>query len=142
MKKTKDCFIIICGSALLIAGFILVKKASFPNPAVAMLPYVMIGFGCGLFGYGLSRLLTHLAIRNAPEAKRAIRTEQNDERNQIISNRAKAKSFDLMLFVFGALLLSLALMKTELNIVVLLVCGYLFVCGCSLYYRYKYSREM
>lgn len=51
--------------------------------------------------------------------------EENDERNINIGNRAKAKAYDMMIFVFGALMLSLALMNVDLMVVLMLVCCYL-----------------
>ena len=56
--------------------------------------------------------------------------------------RAKAKAYDMMTFVLGALMLSFALMGVELTAVLLLVFAYLFVHSYAVYYRFKYDKEM
>lgn len=48
----------------------------------------------------------------------------------------------MMVYIFGALMLALALMETELTVVLLLVFAYLFTIGYGIYYRFKYDREM
>jgi 4-hydroxybenzoate polyprenyltransferase len=68
--------------------------------------------------------------------------ERKDERNIAISNRSKAKAYDLMIFVFGALMLSFALMGVDLVLILLLVFAYLFVVGYGIFYRIKYDKEM
>ncbi|HQE70757.1 MAG TPA: hypothetical protein PK071_06530, partial [Atopobiaceae bacterium] len=55
--------------------------------------------------------------------------------------RAKGKAFDMMTFVFGALMLSFALMGVDMIAVLLLVFSYLFVHGSALYYRFKFERK-
>ncbi len=55
--------------------------------------------------------------------------ERNDERNVTIANRAKAKAFDRMGFVFGALIAAFALMGTDMAEVVLLIVANLIVEG-------------
>ncbi len=47
-----------------------------------------------------------------------------------------------MVFVFGALMLSFALMNIDLVAVLLLVFAYLFVIGSGLYYRVKLDKEL
>ena len=48
----------------------------------------------------------------------------------------------MMVFAFGALMLTFALMNIDLVTVLLLVSTYLFVIGYGAYYRFKYDREM
>ena len=68
--------------------------------------------------------------------------EQGDERNIAISNRAKAKAYNVMLYVFGALMVALALMQVSTAAILLLVTAYLTVVGFFLFYLNKYHREM
>ena len=77
-----------------------------------------------------------------PEERKEIERAERDERNVAILNRAKAKALDMMFYVFGALMVSLALMGADTGIVLLLVAAYLFVAGCMLYYMCKYQKEM
>lgn len=55
--------------------------------------------------------------------------ERNDERNVTIANRAKAKAFDRMGFVFGTLIAAFALMGTDMAEVVLLIVANLILEG-------------
>ena len=68
--------------------------------------------------------------------------DKNDERNIAISNQAKARAYDAMLYVFGALMISLACMGCNVTIVLLLVAAYLSVVGCFLFYHNRYQKEM
>ena len=47
-----------------------------------------------------------------------------------------------MVYVFGALMVSLGLMSVDVKVILLLVFAYLFVVGSSIYYLEKYSKEM
>jgi hypothetical protein len=47
-----------------------------------------------------------------------------------------------MIFVFGALILSFALMGISLAAVLLLCFAYLFVIGCGVFFRVRYEKEM
>ena len=68
--------------------------------------------------------------------------EKNDERNIMIANKAKGKAFDRMTYIFGALMVSFALMDVDMTAVLLLVFAYLLVHGFSIYYRMKFDKEM
>ncbi len=48
----------------------------------------------------------------------------------------------MMIFVFGALMLSYVLMGTDMIVILLLVFAYLFVVAYGLYFRFKYDKEM
>ena len=109
---------------------------------MAALPYVLIGLGCGAFGHGVGALSNAAVFRRHPDIAREKAIEEKDERNVAILNRAKAKALDRMFYVFGALMVSLALMGADIGVVLLLVAAYLFVAGCMVYYMCKYQKEM
>lgn len=133
---------IIIGLLLLASGLYLIKVNHDPQGLMRALPYVFVGIGCGLFGHGLGDIISEQAIRSDPEIQRKLKIEANDERNIAIANRAKGKAFDMMTFIFGALMLSFALMGIDMTAVLLLVFAYLFVHGLALYYRFKFDKEM
>lgn len=133
---------IIIGLLILAAGLYLIKTNSDPQGIMRALPYVCIGIGCGLFGHGMGEIISERAFRSDPEKQRKLKIEANDERNIAITNRAKGKAFDMMTFIFGALMLSFALMGIDMIAVLLLVFAYLFVHGLALYYRFKLDKEM
>ena len=109
---------------------------------MTVLPFVCLGIGCGAFGHGMGDLLSRNALESDPELARSLAIEQQDERNIALANRAKGKAFDIMLYVYGALMVSFALMGMDLAPLLLLVFSYLLVVGCSIYYRVKYDKEM
>lgn len=133
---------IIIGLLLLAVSLYLIKTSNDPQGIMRTLPYVCIGIGCGLFGHGMGNVISERAINSYPELKRQLDIEKNDERNVAIANRAKGKAFDMMTFVFGALMLSFALMGIDMVAVLLLVFAYLLVHGFALYYRFKFDKEM
>ena len=96
MKGKKNGFIAALGLLVLALGLILITRLGVEEP----LPYVLVGLGCGAFGQGTGELL---ARRAAKGAARQIEIEQKDERNVAIVSRAKAKAYDVMLYLFGAL---------------------------------------
>lgn len=104
---------LIMGLLLLAVSLYLIKTSNDPQGIMRTLPYVCIGIGCGLFGHGMGNVISERAINSYPELKRQLDIEKNDERNVAIANRAKGKAFDMMTFVFGALMLSFALMGIE-----------------------------
>ena len=90
----------------------------------------------------MGNVISERAINSAPELKKKLDIEKNDERNVAIANKAKGKAFDVMTWVFGALMVSFALMGIDMVAVLLLVFAYLFVHCFALYYRFKFDKEM
>ena len=141
-KNIVNGIILIIGLALLGAGLYLVKTVFAPTGVMLALPYVFIGLGCGMFGQGVSGFVNRAVLKKNPEIAKQQEIEQKDERNQEIANRAKAKAYDAMVFVFGALMVAFALMGMDLLPVLLLVGAYLYVVGVGLYYRFKLEKEL
>lgn len=141
-KQVKDLLVAFAGLALLGTGLLLIKAIAEPQGILVTLPYVCIGVGSGVFGSGMGSLISARAIRKNPDLQKQITIEQQDERNVAIANRAKAKAYDLMVFVFGALMLSYTLMQESTATVLLLVFSYLLVIIYGVYYRFKYDKEM
>ncbi|MBP8639959.1 MAG: hypothetical protein KBI01_03530 [Oscillospiraceae bacterium] len=144
MKKNNrtNYFSVILGLILLASGLYFVKTLGQPQGIMRALPYVCIGLGCGIFGHGMGSLISKRSLKNSPDIEKQIEIEKKDERNIAIGNRAKAKAYDLMIFIFGALMVSFALMNVDMIVVLLLVFSYLFVAAYGVYYRIKYDKEM
>lgn len=132
----------VLGLALLAAGLYLAKMTNAATGIMRALPFVMIGVGCGLFGQGMGGIIERSILRKHPEIAKQKEIEVKDERNQEISNRAKAKAYDVMVFVFGALMVSFALMNVDLAVLLMFVFAYLFVVGSGLYHRIKLDKEL
>lgn len=144
MKKNnyKDYLIAALGLILLICGLVIIKKVSEPQGIMRALPYIFIGIGCGAFGQGMGQIISYRVVKNNPDILKQIEIEKKDERNIAITNYAKAKAYDMMIYVFGALMVCFALMGVEFIEVILLVCAYLFVIFYGVYCRSKYEKEI
>jgi len=55
---------------------------------------------------------------------------------------AKAKGYDMMTYVFGALMVAFALMGAPWTVIIPMVIAYLFVHGYAIYFRVKLEKEM
>lgn len=141
-QKKLSALLTILGLLLIAAGLILVKTTADPQGILRTLPYISIGLGCGIFGHGMGDIISRKATKNNPAFAKQIEIEKNDERNVAIGNRAKAKSYDMMVFVYGALMLAFTLMGADFTVIILFVAAYLFVIGYGVYYRCKYDKEM
>ena len=143
MKRKMGSYITLgIGLVLLLAGLWLLRTVSRPEGVLLVLPYICIGVGCGLFGHGMGNTVSERVLKKYPEVARQKKIEENDERNVAIAERSKARAFDLMTFVLGALMLCFALMQVDLALVLLLVCAYLFIEGYALYCRFRLEKEM
>lgn len=118
------------------------KSVINPHGFMKAFPYVCIGLGCGVFGHGMGNIISKKVINTDLSMEKQIEINKADERNITIINKAKSKAYDLMSFVFGALMFAFALMGTDMVEVLLLVFTYLFVQGYAIYLRCKYDKEM
>ncbi|MGI6030296.1 MAG: hypothetical protein ACOX7F_02195 [Eubacteriales bacterium] len=137
-QQAKNVFCAVMGAVLMLTGAWLLYR----NGTGTVLPYVCIGLGSGALGYGVGEWLRLLVLHRCPEQYRELEIEQQDERNIALANRAKARAYDGMLYLFSALMLIFVLMDVELTAVLLLVGAYLCVVGLQVYYLYRYSKEM
>lgn len=140
--KVGKAAVVVLGAGAAAVGFALQLTTASYGSFLWVLSAVLIGLGCGAFGHGLGDLLSQRALKDAPELARRLEIEATDERNVALANAAKAKAFDQMLYIFGALMLAFVLMQIELAAILLLVAAYLFIVGRSIYYRSKYEKEM
>ena len=142
MKRAKNVWLSVLGFALIAAGIYLIRTVPDPQGILRALPFLLVGFGCGIFGHGLGELLAKNAAESDPETVRRMEIDQTDERNVMIGNMAKAKGYDMMTYVFGALMVSFAVMGASWTVIIPMVIGYLFVHGYAIYFRVKFDKEM
>ena len=138
-QNRKDTLCILLGVLLMAAAALLLH---LDLTVLRALPFVCLGVGAGLLGQGVGQLVQRRALQKDPELARQQTIEVGDERNIQLAQRAKAKAFDLMVFVFGALLLAFALMQVDLTAILLLVGAYLLVQGYAVYCRIRLEKEM
>lgn len=138
---TKNLILSITGFLMLAFGAYLAKYGSIPE-VISTLPYLFIGIGAGIFGHNLAEVSTILSYRKDPTLAKSVEIEEKDERNIAIRNKAKAKAYDLMIIVFGVLLLSFALIDADLSLILTIVFAYLFIVITNIYYLNRYNKEM
>lgn len=141
MKKMKSTFISILGVLLFAVGLYLMKSFVEPQGIMKVLPYLLIGIGCGAFGHGIGDVFGKWATNKKPELAKKIEIDQKDERNIMIANAAKAKGYDIMTYVFSALLLAYALMGASMEIIIPFGIAYLFVQVYAVIIRVKKEKE-
>lgn len=142
MKNKKSHLTILIGAALVVCGVFLIKTLDTPNKFMIVLLYICVVIGSGIFGHGMGNFIEHKALQNSPEIKRQIAINRNDERNIVISHCAKAKAYDLMTYVFGALLPTFGLMGMDIVPLLLFAFAYVFVQVYALYFRLKFEKEL
>ena len=98
----------LIGFVILAAGAILAKLTRNDQGIIQTLPYIFIGIGAGVFGQNLGTDFNIHTMKKNPEIAKQRKIDEKDERNIAIRNKAKA--YDLMILVFGALMMAFALM--------------------------------
>ena len=142
MKQAKNIGLSLLGFVLIGAGIYMIRAVPDPQGIMRALPFLLVGFGCGIFGHGLGDLLAKKAVQSDPAMARQLEIAQTDERNVMIGSMAKAKGYDMMTYVFGALMVAFALMGAPWTVIIPMVIAYLFVHGYAIYFRVKLEKEM
>lgn len=132
----------VFGLIILIAGLAFAKLLPDTQGVMRTLPYICIGIGAGIFGGNLGTSIKIYLLKKDPKAAKEIEIETTDERNMAISNKAKAKAYDLMKIIFAALILLFTLMQVDMYVVLVLVAAYLFIIFSMIYYLNKFNKEM
>ena len=71
--------------------------------------------------------------------------ERTDERRIFIANAAKARAYDVMSYLFAALIICFGLMQVELVVLVvllMLIAAFLFVEGVAIYQMVKLEKKL
>ena len=142
MKQAKNIGLSLLGFVLIGAGIYMIRTVPDPQGIMRALPFLLVGVGCGSFGHGLGDLLAKKAVQSDPAMARQLEIAQTDERNVMIGSMAKAKGYDMMTYVFGALMVAFALMGAPWTVIIPMVIAYLFVHGYAIYFRVKLEKEM
>ncbi|OAA86425.1 DUF6442 family protein [Clostridium ljungdahlii] len=132
----------LIGFVILAAGAVLAKLTRNDQGIIQTLPYILIGIGGGVFGQNLGTAFDIYTMKKNPEVAKQREIDEKDERNIAIRNKAKAKAYDLMILVFGALMMAFALMGVSWSVVLAIVIAYLFVVFSNIYFISKYDKDM
>ena len=140
-RATTQYILAIAGILCFITGLVSLKAIAEPQGVLQVLPYLCIGIGCGVFGHGAGEIAANRAYAKNPQLRKQMEIEKQDERNIAIANQAKAKAYDSMLYVLGAVMIAFALMNVQTTTILLLVGAYLLVVGVNVFYLNKYQKE-
>jgi len=127
---------LVTGIFLILLSFLL--KADVPKPICG----VFLGVGGCLSGMGIIRLITNHIESINPALKRAKEIEDNDERNIVIRNRAKAKAGDITQWLIIAIAYITILISAPIWVTLFVVCVYIFYNVAGILLINKYQNEM
>ncbi len=140
-RETRHYILALAGILCFITGLVLLKVITEPQGVLQVLPYICIGVGCGVFGHGAGEIAANRTYAKNPQLRKQLEIEKQDERNVAIANQAKAKAYDAMLLVLGAVMIAFSLMNVPTTTILLLVGAYLLVVGVNIFYLNKYQKE-
>ena len=141
-KISRYIFLSAIGFIIFGAGLVILMLLPDAEGVLKALPYVCVGVGAGIFGGNLGVAIKNKAMLKNPQAAKQIEIEQKDERNKLISDKAKARTYDLMIYVYAAILLAFTIMQVDMFVILTLVAVYLFFVFTYVYYSTKYHKEM
>ena len=132
----------LIGAIILASGAILGKSTRNAEGFMQTLPYILIAIGAGIFGNNLSTAFNIHAIKKDPQLGKQNDITENDERNIVIRNKAKSKSYDFMVMAFGILIIGFALMQIDMKIILAIIIVYILVILSNFCFTIKYHKEM
>ena len=146
MKKNKNVIeewlLTFVGIGLVVVGFLLHKYSLSTDKMMVIIPYILIGVGCGIFGHFMGNLIKYFSTKNHEELERQIQIDKNDERNILIAEKSKAKAYDLMIYLFTSILIIFSLMGVDKLAIIMIVAIYLSIQIYALYWRSKFEKKM
>lgn len=143
MKKINSSYILtILGLLVLTMGLCMIKIIDVSESIMNTMSYIFIGLGCTIFGHGIGKICTIQAEKAAPQMAKRNLINKNDERNVAVSNKTKAKAYDIMVYIFAALQIAFGVMGVDLSAIIMLNVAYFSVIGFEIYYFRKLNKEM
>lgn len=89
-QKQTPILLTVLGSIMLAAGFILIKTAGELKGFTELLPYLLVAFGCGIFGHSIGGIIEHKAINKYPELAKNIEIKQRmNEISALVINQKR-----------------------------------------------------
>lgn len=138
----KNILLSFLGVVLVALGLYIYQKTVGMDKTVVVIPYIFIAIGCGILGHFTGNLIQYYSTKGNEELKRQIEIEKNDERNVLIAEKSKAKAYDLMIYLFAAMLIIFSLMGADKLQLVVLVAIYLSLQIYALYWKSKFESRM
>lgn len=138
----KNILLSFLGVVLVALGLYIYQKTVGMDKTVVVISYIFIAIGCGILGHFTGNLIQYYSTKGNEELKRQIEIEKNDERNVLIAEKSKAKAYDLMIYLFAAMLIIFSLMGADKLQLVVLVAIYLSLQIYALYWKSKFESRM
>ena len=138
----KNILLSFLGVVLVALGLYIYQKTVGMDKTVVVIPYIFIAIGCGILGHFTGNLIQYYSTKNNEEFKGQIEIEKNDERNVLIAEKSKAKAYDLMIYLFAAMLIIFSLMGADKLQILVLVAIYLSLQIYALYWKSKFESRM
>ena len=132
----------LLGLGLIVLGIFSHAMVTSIDRGIVAIPYLLIGLGCGIFGHHTGYIISYFSTKNNEELKRQIEIEKNDERNLLIVEKSKSKAYDLMIYLFAAMVIMFSLMGVDKLQIIIVVSIYLSIQIYALYWRSKFERTM
>lgn len=146
MKKNKDILkdwaFLFLGVGFLVIGFLIHKNSAGRDQMTTVVSYLFIALGCGVFGHFTGNIMKYYSIKNHEDLMRQLEIEKKDERNILITEKSKAKAYDLMIYLFAAMLLIFSLMGVDKLQIIIIVAIYLSIQVYALYWSSKLESKM
>ena len=130
------------GLGLIVLGFFAHMNGASAEKGIVAIYYLLIGIGCGIFGHFTGNIISYFSLRNNEALMRQIEIEKKDERNIVIAEKSKSKAYDLMTYLFAAMLIMFSLMGVDKLQIVIVVAIYLSIQIYALYWRSKFESIM
>ncbi|HOO76033.1 MAG TPA: hypothetical protein PLS66_12125 [Tepiditoga sp.] len=138
--KKKGYLLSVLGIALIFTALYFFINFRSTENSLFNLTYILLGIGSGIFGHGLGELI--IVYSKNQNLKKSINIQKNDERTIAINNLSKAKAYDVMIYIFSALIMIMAFMNINPVAVIISVSAYLFIIFTNVFYKIKYNKEM
>jgi len=130
-------------ASLLIAGLALIGLSFlFLTEAQKAIQGIMLGIGTGLMGMSISNLGIIRQMEKNPELAKQADIESKDERNIMISAKAKAASADITRWFIIALAFVMILIDAPLWTTLCVISVFLLYHVLALVFMVRYQKEM
>lgn len=127
---------IIVSIGLILGGALVID---YHNKNIAGL---CIGLGSGLASLNVVHIIINRMNKKHPELKRQSEIEAKDERTIAITNKAKAKAYDKMIYIMIGVPFVMILFNLPLWMILTVIAFYVFGYGLQLYYIVQYNKAM
>jgi len=135
-KTTRNIIFILLGVIILAVG-IFVRSDGLKSVAG-----FCIGIGLALIAMNVLNLILILYYRKHPAIKKQSDIELKDERTVAITNKAKAKAFDIMLKILFIIPFLMILIDLPIWMMIATIAIYAFALSLQMYLTLRYYKEM